>query len=182
MKLYTFFRSSAAFRVRIALNLKGLTYESIPKAFAKNEHRAADYLAVNPQGLIPALDTDGAVLSQSLAIIEYLDEMHPTPPSCRRTPSAARAVRSMALAIVGDIHPLNNLRVLNYLTQAARAGRQRRQHLVSALDHAKASGPGSSRRASTRSGNRLLLRRSRCRSRTSAWCRRCSTRVASTRT
>ncbi len=91
MKLYTFFRSSAAFRVRIALNLKGLKYESIPKAFAKNEHRAADYLALNPQGLIPALDDDGAVLSQSLAIIEYLDETHPTPPFLPADPLGARA-------------------------------------------------------------------------------------------
>ncbi|HET9447033.1 MAG TPA: glutathione S-transferase N-terminal domain-containing protein, partial [Steroidobacteraceae bacterium] len=73
MKLYTFFRSSAAFRVRIALNLKGLPYESVPKHFLRNEHRAEDYLAINPHGLIPALDIDGVVLSQSLAIIEYLN-------------------------------------------------------------------------------------------------------------
>lgn len=115
MKLYTFFRSSAAFRVRIALNLKGLEYESIPKAFAKHEHRAADYLAVNPQGLIPALDTDGAVLSQSLAILEYLEETHPTPAFLPSDAIGRARVRSMALAIVADLHPLNNLRVLNYL-------------------------------------------------------------------
>jgi len=118
MKLYTFFRSSAAFRVRIALNLKGLTYEPIPKVFANNEHRAADYLALNPQGLIPALaldSDDGEVLSQSLAIMEYLDEKHPTPPFLPADALGRARVRSMTLAIVADLHPLNNLRVLNYL-------------------------------------------------------------------
>jgi maleylacetoacetate isomerase/maleylpyruvate isomerase len=115
MKLFTFWRSSAAFRVRIALNLKGLSYEAVPKAFAKNEHRAADYLALNPQGLLPALATQNAVLSQSLAIIEYLDETHPKPPLLPPDPVARANVRSIALAIACDIHPLNNLRVLNYL-------------------------------------------------------------------
>lgn len=115
MKLYTLFRSSAAFRVRIALNLKRIDYESIPIALLKNEHRAADYLALNPQGLIPALAVDDVVLSQSLAIIEYLDETHPQPALLPSEPIARARVRSMALAIACDIHPLNNLRVLNYL-------------------------------------------------------------------
>jgi maleylacetoacetate isomerase/maleylpyruvate isomerase len=117
MKLYTFFRSSAAYRVRIALNLKRIEYDAIPKVFAKNEHRAAEYLALNPQGLIPALDDDGAILSQSLAIIEYLNEKYPTPALLPANPQDRAHVRSMALAIACDIHPLNNLRVLNYLRQ-----------------------------------------------------------------
>ncbi len=115
MKLYTYYRSSAAFRVRIALNIKGLKYDSIPKHFAKNEHRAADYLSLNPQGLIPALDSDGAVLSQSMAIMEYLDEQYPQPALLPADALGRARVRSMALSIVADLHPLNNLRVLNYL-------------------------------------------------------------------
>ena len=99
MKLYTFFRSSAAFRVRIALNLKGLPYESVPKHFARNEHRAAEYLALNPQGLIPALAVDGVVLSQSLAIIEYLNDRHPQPPLLPADPIDRARVRSMVLGI-----------------------------------------------------------------------------------
>ena len=115
MKLYTYFRSSAAFRVRIALNLKGIAYESLPKALLKNEHRSADYTALNPQGLIPALDTGDGVLSQTLAIIEYLEERHPTPPLLPSDPIGRARVRSLALAVACDIHPLNNMRVLNYL-------------------------------------------------------------------
>ena len=117
MKLYNYFRSSAAFRVRIALNLKGLNYDYVSKALTRNEQRAADYLAVNPQGLIPALEVDGTVISQSVAIIEYLNELHPQPPLLPADPLARAQVRSMALAIACDTHPLNNLRVLNYLRQ-----------------------------------------------------------------
>jgi maleylacetoacetate isomerase/maleylpyruvate isomerase len=117
MKLYTFFRSSAAYRVRIALNLKRIDYEPVTKALGRNEHRAADYLALNPQGLIPALEHDATVLSQSLAIIEYLDEEYPAPAFLPSRPRDRAQVRSMALAIACDIHPLNNLRVLNYLRE-----------------------------------------------------------------
>jgi maleylacetoacetate isomerase len=115
MKLYTYFRSSAAFRVRIALALKGIDYESVPVDLRPGAHRQRDFLALNPQGLIPALEDGGAVISQSLAVIEYLEETHPQPPLLPRSPLDRARVRSLALAIACDIHPLNNLRVLNYL-------------------------------------------------------------------
>jgi len=118
MKLYSFFRSSAAYRVRIALAVKGLEYEYVAKHFRRNggEHKKPDYLAVNPQGLIPALDDGGVVVAQSLAIIEYLEEAYPgTPRLLPQKPVERAIVRAMSQAIACDIHPLNNLRVLNYL-------------------------------------------------------------------
>ena len=115
MKLYTYFRSSAAFRVRIALNWKGIAYEGAPVDLRPGAHREPEYLARNPQGLIPALEDEGEVLSQSLAIIEYLEETHPRPPLLPRAALDRARVRSLALAIACDIHPLNNLRVLKYL-------------------------------------------------------------------
>lgn len=115
MKLYTYFRSSAAYRVRIALNLKGLTHEAVQIDLRPGAHRQPDYLARNPQGLVPALEDGGAVIAQSLAIIEYLEETHPRPPLLPRAPLDRARVRSLALAVACDIHPLNNLRVLNYL-------------------------------------------------------------------
>ena len=117
MKLYTFFRSSASYRVRIALNLKGLTYEQIPIHLrrAGGEQFAVSYKAINPQGLVPTLDDGGQILTQSLAIIEYLEERYPKPPLLP-TDSADRArVRSMALIIACEIHPIQNLRVLVHL-------------------------------------------------------------------
>ena len=115
MKLYTYFRSSAAYRVRIALNLKRVAYEAVPVDLRPGAHRLPDYLARNPQGLIPALDDAGTVFGQSLAVIEYLEETHPRPPLLPRSPLDRARVRSMALAIACDVHPLNNLRVLKYL-------------------------------------------------------------------
>jgi len=115
MKLYTQFRSSASFRVRIALNLKGLAYQPAPLALARGEHHEAAYRGVNPQELVPALVDDGHVLTQSLAIIEYLEEQHPTPALLPRDALGRARVRSLSLLVACEIHPLNNLRVLNYL-------------------------------------------------------------------
>jgi maleylpyruvate isomerase len=118
MKLYTFFRSSASFRVRIALNHKGLKYELALVSLPKGEHLEAKYKSVNPQGLVPALQDGVHLLTQSLAIIEYLDEAHPGP---KLLPSDAidRAyVRALSQIIACEIHPLNNLRSLKYLRKA----------------------------------------------------------------
>ncbi len=118
MKLYDYFRSSAAYRVRIALNMKGLApAERTFVHLRMGSQRAQDYLALNPQGLVPALELDGGrVLTQSLAIVEYLDETHPQPPLLPGDAAGRARVRSIALCIACEIHPLNNLRVLNYLT------------------------------------------------------------------
>ena len=117
MKLYGFFRSSAAFRVRIALNLKGLAYDQEFIHLRKNAQSSPDYLKLNPQGLVPTLVDDGQVLSQSLAIIEYLEETHPTPPLLPRDAAGRARVRSLAEAIACDIHPIDNLRVLQFLSK-----------------------------------------------------------------
>ncbi len=115
MKLYGYFRSSAAFRVRIALNLKGLAYEQASIHLRKKEQLRPEYLALQPQGLVPALEDEGEVLIQSLAIIEYLDETHPEPPLLPGHPAGRARVRGLAQAVACDIHPIDNLRVLRYL-------------------------------------------------------------------
>jgi maleylacetoacetate isomerase len=119
VKLYTYFRSSAAFRVRIALNLKGLAYEPVFVHLAKGEHRKPEYASVNPQALVPTLVLDdGTRLNQSLAIIEYLDEKHPQKPLVPKDSLARARVRSLAYLLACEIHPLNNLRVLQHLKRA----------------------------------------------------------------
>ena len=118
MKLYNFFRSSASFRVRIALELKGLAYDYLPVHLAKGEHKQPAYAAVSPSLLVPMLETDrGERLGQSLAIIEYLDETHPQPRLLPAEPLARARVRALAQLIACEIHPLNNLRVLKYLVR-----------------------------------------------------------------
>ena len=118
-KLYGYFRSSAAFRARIALNLKGLDYEGAIIHLVKNggEQFAPEYRALNPQSLVPVLQEDELTLTQSLAIIEYLDEVYPEPAFLPKTAAQRARVRSLALMVACEIHPLNNLRVLRYLVK-----------------------------------------------------------------
>jgi maleylpyruvate isomerase len=117
LKLHSFFRSSAAYRCRIALNLKGLAHETGFVHLIKDggRHNAPAYRALNPQALVPTLEHDGRVITQSLAIIEYLDEIRPEPPLLPGDAGGRAKIRAFALAIACDIHPINNLRVLNYL-------------------------------------------------------------------
>jgi maleylacetoacetate isomerase len=115
MKFYGYFRSSAAYRCRIAFNLKGVSPELAPIHLRQGRQRAPEFLALNPQGLVPALEVDGRVLTQSLAIIEWLDETHPVPPLLPRDPFDRAHVRALAQLIACDIHPLQNLRVLSHL-------------------------------------------------------------------
>jgi maleylacetoacetate isomerase len=128
LALYTYFRSSAAYRVRIALNLKGLDYEPrfIDLRQEGGPERFLEYRKLNPQGLVPTLLEGEDVLTQSLAIIEYLEETHPEPPLLPRSPGDRAYVRSLAQIVACDIHPLNNLRVLNYLQARLGLGEEAR--------------------------------------------------------
>lgn len=117
MKLYTFFRSSASYRVRIALNLKSIPYEqaAIHLRRGGGEQFSSAYKAINPQALVPALEDNGRIFTQSLAIIEYLEETHPNPPLLPTDAADKALVRSMAMVIACEVHPIQNLRVLNYV-------------------------------------------------------------------
>jgi maleylpyruvate isomerase len=118
MKLHGYFRSAAAYRVRIALNLKGLPTDHLPHHLRKGEQCAPAFLAINPQGLVPALEGDGGeVLTQSLAIIEWLDETYPDPPLLPKDPLRRAKVRAFAMVLACDTHPVQNLKVLNRLRQ-----------------------------------------------------------------
>jgi maleylpyruvate isomerase len=118
MKLIGYFRSSAAFRVRIALNLKGIAVEHGSRHLRKGEQASADYVAINPQKLVPTLVLDsGEVLTQSLAILEYLEETHPEPPLLPGDPVGRARVRALALIVTADVHPIQNLRVMAYLRE-----------------------------------------------------------------
>ena len=118
MKLHGYFRSSASYRVRIALNLKGLQAEHLPHHLRKGEQCAPAYLAINPQGFVPTIESDaGDVLTQSLAIIEWLDETHPTPPLLPKDPLRRAKVRAFSMALACDTHPVQNLKVLARLRE-----------------------------------------------------------------
>ncbi len=118
LRLHNYWRSGAAYRVRIALNLKGLAYEAVAHDLREGAHHQPDYRAITPQGLIPALEVEGVVLTQSLAILEWLDERFPDPPLLPADVLGRAQVRAMAGLVASDIHPLNNLRVLGHLRSA----------------------------------------------------------------
>ena len=117
MQLYSYFRSSAAYRVRIALSMKGLPYDYLPVHLLKDggQQRGESYVNLNPQGLVPTFVDDGLIIGQSLATIEYLDETHPEPPLLPGSPADRARIRDLALMVACDIHPINNLRILKYL-------------------------------------------------------------------
>ncbi|MEJ8858256.1 maleylacetoacetate isomerase [Variovorax robiniae] len=117
MKLHNYFRSSASYRVRIALNLKGLAYDYIPVHIARGDHLTGPFAAISADKLVPMLDDDGEHFSQSMAIMEYLDETQPEPPLLPRDPVSRARVRALSESIACEIHPLNNLRVLKYLVR-----------------------------------------------------------------
>ena len=118
MKLYNYFRSSASFRVRLGLAIKGLPFDYVPVQLAQNEHLRSEYSSKVSDALVPMLELDdGNRVTQSVAILEYLDELHPAPPLLPAHPLERARVRALALSVACEIHPLNNLRVLRYLTR-----------------------------------------------------------------
>lgn len=132
--LYDYFRSTASYRVRLALSIKNIPYEKVEVHLTNHggEHHSPEYLDINPQGLVPCLDINGQTLNQSLAIIEYLDETYPDIPLLPQNPFAKATIRSLAFLIACDIHPLNNLRVLNRLKEEFKADES---HILSWYHH-----------------------------------------------
>lgn len=130
LRLHDYWRSSASFRARIALNLKGVPFESVPVDLLSGAQRRPDYRALNPQGLVPALEVGGATIGQSLAIIDWLDHAYPEPPLLPADPLARAQAMSRALLIACDIHPINNLRVLRWLKDDLRAGEADRRRWI----------------------------------------------------
>ena len=117
IKLYDYFRSSASYRVRIALNLKGLAYESIDTSLLDGAHKTPEHLQRNPQGFVPSLDVDGTIINQSFAIMDWLDARYPAPRLIPVDPDKRAQTLAQAMIIIADIHPVNNLRILKYLKQ-----------------------------------------------------------------
>lgn len=126
MKLYNFHRSSASYRARIALNLKGLAYEYVPVNLMRGESRLPDYERLNPQGIVPTLEDDGRFIRQSMAICEYLEETHPTPALLPRDPAGRARVRAIALAVACEIHPVSGGRAQNQLAAMFKASPEQR--------------------------------------------------------
>ena len=127
MKFYGYFRSSAAFRVRIALNMKGLAYEQVSVHLGKGKQHEPEFAAISPQNLVPVLEHEGRLLYQSLPILQFLDEVYPSPQLLPRDPYERNRVRSLALIVAAEIHPLNNVRVLGYLTDTLKVSDEQRQ-------------------------------------------------------